>query len=181
MSFRFAVVILACLLNLVLLAPAARASKKGVTTEYSLGLSISELFRRNNSIQGQIGMGPISIAMGGFVNPKTAAMLRYSFIQNTKEYVDGGKFRQGNHFFAFQLQYWFSEKFFIAGGPALMYDYFYSGQPASSGMGLNLRASILSLIQSDSVSLRLVAEIIGGLSPSRSYLTQAFLLEFQNF
>ena len=136
-------------------------NRKGFTLLLSLGLGVQSDEVLDDT---QLGLGGLNLGLGGFLSPQLALMFRasgtpasYNLLEDFEGELD---FRQTSGVAGVVIQYWFSDRFNIEGGPGLgFWTADLAGEDADdSGFGFIAGAGY-SFFQSSKVSLQIGVEI----------------------
>ena len=89
--------------------------REGFTLELGLGLGITHVAPDGFDSETNVGLAPISLSLGGFLNEDLALMARMA---GTSWFEDAGNdtLQIGSYFYGAALQYWLSDEAFLAGG-----------------------------------------------------------------
>ncbi len=117
---------------------ANRPDRSGLTLELGLGAAISN-FPFVQGSETHVGLAPLSLSLGGFVNPHLAVMVRAS---GTSFFKDGTDYNAA--FYGVAAQYWINDDVFVGGGAGLAVNFAVFGDhivpSESKGLGLTARA-----------------------------------------
>jgi hypothetical protein len=159
----------------------------GFTIEVGLGIS----FMSSSSSQpfadhSAIGLAPLSLSLGGFLSPQFALMGRIAGTSFFRETVDGRTYQIGNTFVGPELQWWPSERIFLAGGVGLglygtnaLQDVPKDYQFNESGLGFDARAGWVFAVGGKQHAFGLVAEFVPTFTKQSTVMGSALNLQWQ--
>jgi hypothetical protein len=118
--------------------PPPQSLRNGMTFEANLGLGWIRASANDDSDTSDLGLGGLSLGLGGWVSPKVAITARIAGVTYSD---DGG--RVTDAFFGPSLQYWVDDHFWFGGGVGLgvlAVSVDNVGDDSTTGIGFDLRA-----------------------------------------
>lgn len=177
-------------LIVLLFLPAAASAgeapeRNGFTLELGIGLGFMHVFPEEGDSTNDVGMAPLSLSLGGFLNNSMAIMFRVAGVSNLEE-VAGEKIVSFLTFAGVHFQYWINDQFFVSGGPGIaslgsaVLDDFADTIDRERGFGLSLRGGF-SFANWENHSLRVTLELFPGFFKNGTAMGEAINFEWQWF
>ena len=161
--------------------------RDGFTLELGMGIGFTHMIPDTGESRSEVGLAPLSISLGGFLNNQMALMFRAAGTSYFKDNSAGKSSQIVLTFSGLSCQYWFSDQFFASAGLGLaIYDYNVLLKSDDDpdirevGLGLSLRTGY-SFANWENHSLRLSFELFPSLFGNGTIVAEAINFEWQWF
>jgi hypothetical protein len=166
-------------------APASDAPfRHGFTMELGLGAALTNVNPDAGAGETQLGLAPLSIGVGGFVNRDVAVLARIAGTSYFDKNARGDNTQFVNGFYGVHVQYWFNDHLMISGGPGftLFGENSFLGQARRtvSGYGASFRVAA-GLLATKHHSLRVALEVFPSKYEKAFVMGSAVNLEWQYY
>jgi hypothetical protein len=159
--------------------------RSGFTLELGIGFAITHIFPSVGGNFTKIGMAPLSLSLGGFVNNDLAIMFRMAGASYFRENAFGDLQDVALGFYGVHVQYWFNDWYFISGGPGLALYGAVFGRTSldpriKPGFGFNVRTGF-SFASWKHHSLRFSLELFPSFFSKVKAMAETIIFEWQWF
>lgn len=159
--------------------------RNGFTLELGIGVSFMHVLPKSGSTLNKVGLAPLSLSLGGFVNNDLAVMFRMTGGSWFRENAFGNLQSWVMGFYGVHVQYWFNDWFFVSGGPGFTLYGSVVGRTSldgkiKAGGGINVRTGF-SVATWENHSLRFSLELFGSFFQGLNVVAETIIFEWQWF
>ncbi len=96
----------------------SRPLRRGFTMELGLGVALTlNTDTRPGPSHAKVGLAPLSLSLGGFVSERVALLGRIAGTSFFEDDYTGKTVQYTSGFYGAHVQYWFTDRFMMSGGP----------------------------------------------------------------